>query len=63
MFEIDFTKHKPKKRQNNVYLCNIRKRLISVTPEEEVRQSLINFLITEKGYPIENIQSMGATHL
>jgi hypothetical protein len=56
MFEIDFTKHKPKKRQNNVYLCNIRKRLISVTPEEEVRQSLISFLITEKGYPIENIQ-------
>lgn len=56
MFEIDFTKHKPIKKQNNTYLCNIRKRLISVTPEEEVRQSLINFLITEKGYPIENIQ-------
>lgn len=56
MFEIDFTKHRPNKKQNNAYLCNIRKRLISITPEEEVRQSLINFLITEKGYPIENIQ-------
>ncbi len=56
MFEIDFTKHKPQTQQNKTYLCNIRKRLISIIPEEEVRQSLINYLITEKGYPIENIQ-------
>jgi hypothetical protein len=55
MFEIDLKKHSPTKKYDNNYLCYIRKRLITITPEEEVRQSVINFLINERGYPIENI--------
>ncbi len=55
MFEVDLKKHKPKRKIDNTYLCNVRKRLIVATPEEEVRQSIINFLVNEKGYPIENI--------
>lgn len=55
MFKIDLQKHKPTKKFDNNYLCYVRKRLITATPEEEVRQSVINFLTNEKGYPIRNI--------
>lgn len=55
MFKINLDKHKPLRKIDNNYLCNVRKRLIVATPEEEVRQSVINFLVTEKGFPIENI--------
>ena len=33
----------------------IRKKNVALTPEESVRQNLINYLITEKGYPISLI--------
>ena len=30
----------------------IRKKHVSLTPEESVRQNIINYLTTEKGYPV-----------
>jgi hypothetical protein len=55
MFEIDLKKYSPKRKLDNTYLCNVRKRLITATPEEEIRQSIINYLVSEKGYPLQNI--------
>jgi hypothetical protein len=55
MFEVDLQKHQPVLRPNNTVLCAVRKRLIHKTPEEVIRQSVIKYLIDEKGYPIGNI--------
>lgn len=55
MFEVDLQKYQPVSRPNNTVLCAVRKRLIHKTPEEVIRQSVIQYLIAEKGYPIENI--------
>lgn len=55
MFEVDLEHHKPQRIGDNTFLCVIRKRYIAATPEEEVRQSIIQYLINEKGYPIESI--------
>jgi hypothetical protein len=54
MFEVDLEKYYPETRPNNTVLCNVRKRLVHKTPEEVVRQSVIKYLTTEKGYPINN---------
>ncbi len=35
--------------------CSIRKRRIKASPEERVRQSLLNYLILELGYPSHQI--------
>jgi hypothetical protein len=55
MFEVNLEIHKPKRQIDKAYLCAVRKRLIPATPEEEVRQSIINYLLNEKGYPIESL--------
>jgi hypothetical protein len=55
MFEINLQKYQPVTRPNNTVLCAVRKRLIHKTPEETVRQSVIQYLVTEKGYPIDII--------
>ena len=31
---------------------NVRKKYVSLTPEERVRQNIINYLSTERGYPL-----------
>ena len=56
MFEIDLKKYHPARQLDSTYLCHIRKRPISITPEETVRQALIHFLVTEKGYPWYSIK-------
>lgn len=56
MFEIDFTNHYPILLDKDTILCNVRKRIIRVTPEEKIRQAFISFLISEKGYPKDKIQ-------
>lgn len=56
MFELDFTKHYPILIKDDNILCNIRKRIIKITPEENIRQALVSFLISEKGYPKDKIQ-------
>jgi hypothetical protein len=55
MFEIDLKAYQATQKVGNSFLCNVRKRLIYATPEEKVRQTLINYLVTGKGYPIRNI--------
>jgi hypothetical protein len=39
------------------YLCHARKKLIITTPEEEVRQAFINFLLKEVGVPADCIKA------
>lgn len=39
------------------YLCHARKKLIITTPEEEVRQAFINFLLHEVGVPAHCIKA------
>lgn len=55
MFEINLKKYNPQRQTDNTFLCNVRKRLIPATPEEEVRQAIIKYLIIEKGYTVENV--------
>ena len=40
-----------KKCKRGVIFDPIRKKHIALTPEESVRQHIINYLVTEKGYP------------
>lgn len=56
MIEIDFEKYEPKVYENNSILCAVRKRLIHKIPEELTRQSFINYLIKEKGYPNDRFE-------
>ena len=56
MIEIELNKYSPELLENNSTLCNIRKRLIHNIPEEIVRQSFINYLVYEKGYPIDRFE-------
>lgn len=59
MFEFNIEKHEPKTKYNrqgaDCYLCMVRKRLIKVTPEERVRQALINYLVNEMEFPLDRI--------
>lgn len=56
---IDLSKYKIvdffKRKQNKCVLCRIRKKLVPYTPEEEVRQKFVAYLITEIGIPEELI--------
>lgn len=56
MIEIELSKYSPTILENNSTICNVRKRLIHNIPEEIVRQSFINYLVTEKGYPIDRFE-------
>ena len=59
MIEYNLEKHKPKifYDVNGIrkYLCIVRKMLIHITPEETVRQSFLNYLISEVKVPITKI--------
>lgn len=60
MIEFDLEKYTPKetfyKQGVNCSLCSVRKKLIKLTSEEKVRQALINYLITEKGFPANHFR-------
>ncbi|MCR5861787.1 type I restriction enzyme HsdR N-terminal domain-containing protein [Flavobacterium sp. J372] len=56
MFELKLNKHYPKVIGDLTLICNIRGRIISHTPEENIRQAIVSFLVKEKGYPKQNIE-------
>lgn len=53
MLNLPISVLKTRKNQKGVVevFDNIRKKYVVLTPEENVRQHFINFLITEKGFP------------
>jgi len=53
MLNLPFTKLKTRTNKKGVVevLDNIRKKYVSLTPEENVRQQFINFLISVKAFP------------
>lgn len=60
MIEFNFEKHKPQivydVNGKSKYLCNVRKMLIQITPEEKVRQAFLSYLITEMKIPKTQIR-------
>jgi hypothetical protein len=53
MLNLPFSELKTRKNKKGtieVFDC-IRKKYVTLTPEETVRQQFINFMITEKGFP------------
>ena len=58
MFSLNLPSFVPKISEKNgkhLILDPIRKKYVTLTPEEWVRQHFVNYLITEKGYPKELI--------
>ena len=56
MFSLNLPSFVPKISEKNgkhLILDPIRKKYVTLTPEEWVRQHFVNYLITEKGYPTE----------
>ena len=56
MFSLNLPSFVPKISEKNgkhLILDPIRKKYVTLTPEEWVRQHFVNYLITEKGYPKE----------
>jgi len=54
MIEIEFPKEQPKTRQRsgvNEIFDTIRKKWLVLTPEEWVRQNVLQFLLLKKNYP------------
>lgn len=53
MLNLPISKLKTRKNQKGAVevFDNIRKKYVILTPEENVRQHFINYLITEKGFP------------
>lgn len=39
----------------NFLFCSVRKILVPSTPEEKVRQSLIQLMVTDLGYPLQSL--------
>jgi hypothetical protein len=60
MIEFNLKKHTPQivydVKGTSKYLCNVRKMLIQITPEEKVRQAFLNYLITEIKIPKTQIR-------
>ena len=46
-----------RKRRENIYFWQGAEKHVALTPEEWVRQHFVNYLITEKHYPIEAISN------
>lgn len=59
MIEFNIEKHRPKivydVQGTKKYLCRVRKMLIQITPEETVRQSFLNYLISEIKVPVTQL--------
>ena len=55
-FLPDYTPNETRTGRRNTLLCAKRHRAVPATPEERVRQRILNWLVTDKGWPVRRIE-------